>query len=241
MNNQDGIGSSPPAPQHPAHVTALRPVRGAARCAVGALLLAALAWVARAVWEIRLAMAGEPASGPPDQGEGVHRPLTALEDSYHLVTTVGGVAALVCAVAFLSWLWRVRDNGTALSGAAPRYAGYWVYLGWIVPIVNLWVPRGLVADVWQATAPGRRAPLSLNVWWGLWLVGMLSGVGLLYTDSKDEVIERAYTEPWPLLASDAVIVGAAVAAVFLVRAVTAAQSEWAGQTPDGGLRVAATS
>ncbi|MCF3134088.1 DUF4328 domain-containing protein [Streptomyces olivochromogenes] len=239
MNNHDGIG---PSPQHPVqHIPALRPVRGAARCAVGALLLAALAWVARAVWEIRLAMAGEPASGPPDQGEGVHRPLTALEDSYHQVTTLGGVAALVCAFAFLSWLWRVRDNGTDLSGAAPRYAGYWVYLGWIVPFMNLWVPRGLVADVWQATAPGRRAPLSLNVWWGLWLVGLLSGVGLLYTDSKDEVIERAYTEPWPLLASDAAIVGAAVAAVFLVRAVTAAQSERARQDPDGRIPVAATS
>ncbi|MGW7403228.1 DUF4328 domain-containing protein [Streptomyces sp. NPDC054833] len=214
----DHIAQSPQPP-------VLRPVRGAAQVAVAALLLAGAAWVVRAVWEIRLAVAGEPASGPPDQGDGNHRVLTALEDSYHFVVSVGGVAALICAFAFLSWLWRVRDNARILSGRPARHLGIWVYLGWIVPIVNLWVPRGLVADVYERSTGGKPAPLVLNVWWVLWLVGMLSGVGLVYEDSKDKVIERAYTEPWPLLASDAAVVGAAVAAVFVVRAVTAAQVE----------------
>ncbi|WP_316760528.1 DUF4328 domain-containing protein [Streptomyces herbicida] len=214
----DHIAQSPPLP-------VLQPVRGSARVAVAALLLAGAAWVVRAAWEIRLAVAGEPASGPPDQGEGNHRALTALEDSYHFVGTVGGAAALICAFAFLSWLWRVRDNARIISGRPARYLGIWVYLGWIMPIMNLWVPRGLVADVYEGSTGGKPAPLVLNVWWVLWLVGMLSGVGLVYEDSRDEVIERAYTEVWPLLASDAAVVGAAVAAVFVVRAVTAAQLE----------------
>jgi hypothetical protein len=214
----DHITQSPQPP-------VLQPVRGAAQVAVAALLLAGAAWVVRAVWEIRLAVAGEPASGPPDRGDGNHRALTALEDSYHFVVTLGGVAALICAFAFLAWLWRVRDNARILSGSPARHLGIWVYLGWIVPIVNLWVPRGLVVDVYERSTGGKPAPLVLNVWWVLWLVGMLSGVGLVYEDSKDEVIERAYTELWPLLASDAAVVGAAVAAVFVVRAVTAAQLE----------------
>lgn len=214
----DHIAQSPQPP-------VLEPVRGAARVTVAALLLAGAAWVLRAAWEIRLAVAGEPASGPPDMGDGNHRALTALEDSYHFVVTVGGVAALVCAFAFLAWLWRVRDNARILSGRPARYLGIWVYLGWIMPIMNLWVPRGLVADAYEGSTGGKPAPLVLNVWWVLWLVGMLSGVGLVYEDSKDEVIERAYTDLWPLLVSDAAVVGAAVAAVFVVRAVTAAQLE----------------
>lgn len=201
----------------------LRPVRPAALFAVAALLLAGAAWLSRAVWEVRLAAAGLPASGPPDQGDGNHRPLTALENSYHLVSDVGDVVFVICAVAFIAWLWRVRDNARALSGQRPKYLGIWVYAGWIVPVMNLWVPRGLVADVHRASAPDRPLPAVLNVWWALWLVGILSGVGLVYSTSRDKVIERAYTDVWQLLVSDAAVVGAAVAAVFVVRAVTELQ------------------
>ncbi|MFI5687213.1 DUF4328 domain-containing protein [Streptomyces sp. NPDC051636] len=207
------------------HPAGLRPARVVGRCAEGALLLAGVAWAARAVWQVRLSLTGEPASGPPDQGNGVHRKLTGLEDSYHIVSALGDGAALLCVLVFLSWLWRVRDNARAFSGEPPRYAGIWVYVGWVLPVANLWVPRGIVVDVHQKTAPGRPLPLSVNVWWGLWLAGMLSGVGLMYKDSTDEVIERAYTEVWPLLACEAAVVAAAVAGVFVVRAVTAAQDQ----------------
>ncbi|MFF4040957.1 DUF4328 domain-containing protein [Streptomyces sp. NPDC001816] len=203
----------------------LRPIKVSGQLTAGALLLAGLAWVVRAVWEVRLAMAGEPASGPPDQGNGVHRALNGLEDSYHLVTSLGGGAAFLCALLFLSWMWRVRDNARALTGQAPKYAGIWVYLGWIVPVVNLWFPRGIVADAFRTTAPGRKLPVSVNVWWGLWLVGMLGGAGIVYRDSTDEIIARAYSEVWPLLVSDAAVIGAAVAGAFAVRAVTAVQVE----------------
>ncbi|WP_406443703.1 DUF4328 domain-containing protein [Streptomyces sp. NBC_01613] len=221
----DHIAAPTPAP-------ALNRVRGAGLFTTATLALAGAGWAARAVWHVRLAMAGEPASGLPDQGEGVHRPLTSLEDSYHLVSTAGGFAALLCAAAFLGWLGRVRDNGRALSRTSPRYGGVWVYFGWLVPIANLWIPRGIIADAYRASAPGQRLPRSLNVWWGLWLIGMVSGVGLMYSDSTDEVIARAYTDVWQLLASDAAVVGAAVAGIFLVRAVTAVQDQYVS----GGVR-----
>ncbi|MFH9005530.1 DUF4328 domain-containing protein [Streptomyces afghaniensis] len=210
-----------PAPT-PGPAPALRPVRGAARCAVVALALAALAWAARAVWHLRLAMTGQPASGPPDQGGGTHRPLTALEDSYHLVSSVGAAVTVVCALAFLSWLDRVRDNARALSGAEPRYAYPWLLLGWVVPVVNLWIPRGIVADAHRSVFPDRRLPAVVNWWWGLWLAGLAGGVGLVYADSTDEVIARAYTDVLPLLAADAVIVAAAGTAALMIRTLTTA-------------------
>jgi hypothetical protein len=211
--------------QAPGAALEYRPVQVTGRLAVGGLLLGGLAWVARGVWEARLALAGEPASGPPDQGDGVHRPLNGLENSYHFVTALGGGAVVVCALLFISWLLRLRDNARALSGEAPKYAGIWLYLGWIVPFVNLWFPRGIIADAYRRSVPGRRLPVSVDVWWGLWLIGMLSGVGIVSRDSTDEIIARAYTGVWPLLASDAAVVGAAVAGAFAVRAVTAAQVE----------------
>ncbi|MGC4975189.1 DUF4328 domain-containing protein [Streptomyces sp. DT199] len=203
----------------------LRPARGAARCAIAALALAAVAWTARAVWHLRLSAAGEPASGPPDQGGGVHRPLNALEDSYHLVASVGSAVTAVCVLAFLFWLDQVRDNAKALSGAAPRYGYPWLWLGWIVPVVNLWIPRGVVADVHRSVFPERRLPAVVNWWWGLWLAGLAGGVGIIYSDDTDEVIARAYSEVLPLLAADLVIVAAAVAAALMVHTLTTAQQQ----------------
>ena len=213
-----------PAPA-PTPGPVLRPVRGAARCAVAALALAALAWAARAVWHVRLAMAGQPASGPPDQGGGQHRPLTALEDSYHLVSSVGAAVTVVCALAFLAWLDRVRDNARALSGAEPRYGYPWLFLGWIVPVVNLWIPRGIVADAHRSVFPDRRLPAVVNWWWALWLAGLAGGVGLIHADSTDEVIARAYTGVLPLLAADVVIVAAAGTAALMIRTLTTAQQQ----------------
>ncbi|MFF8783584.1 DUF4328 domain-containing protein [Streptomyces sp. NPDC015125] len=212
----------------------LRPVRGAARCAVAALVLAGAAWAAVALWQLRLALSGMPASGLPDQGGGRHRTLTALENAFHLVSALAGATTVLCALAFLAWLWRVRDNARALSGEPPRYAGPWVYAGWIVPVANLWVPRGIIVDIHRASAPGERLPRAVNWWWGLWLAGMLSGTGLMYTGSTDDVIARAYQGVPPLLAADTAVIGAAVAGIFVVRALTAAQQQRIGSSPRFG-------
>ncbi|MGW0732191.1 DUF4328 domain-containing protein [Streptomyces sp. NPDC002851] len=201
----------------------LRPVRTVARCAIVAFALAVLAWVVRALWQLRLAAAGVPASGPPDQGGGRHRPLNALENSYHLVSDLGDATTALCAITFLVWLWRVRDNARALSGQPPRYGWPWVYAGWIVPIINLWVPRSIVADAHRASAPDERLPWVVNVWWGLWLVGLASGLGPMYTGSTDTVIARAYDDVNWLLVGDAGLAGAALAGAFVVRALTSAQ------------------
>ncbi|MFJ3711915.1 DUF4328 domain-containing protein [Streptomyces sp. NBC_01387] len=202
---------------------ALRPVRGAAHCAVAAFALSGATWLVRALWQLRLAASGVPAAGPPDQGDGRHRPLTALEDSYHLVSRLGDAATALCVIAFLAWLLNARDNARTLSGKPPRYALPWVYAGWIVPIANLWVPRGIVADIHRRCAPGERLPRAVNWWWGLWLAGTLSGVGLMYTGSTDQVIARTYTDVPMLLVADAAVIGAAAAGIFVVRALTAAQ------------------
>ncbi|MEU8675462.1 DUF4328 domain-containing protein [Streptomyces sp. NPDC048560] len=202
---------------------ALRPVQGVTHVAVAALLLAGAAWAALAVWHVRLAAAGQPASGPPDQGGGRHRPLNELENAYHLVSSLTEVATALCAIVFLAWLWSVRDNARALSGERPRYAWPWVYAGWVVPVANLWVPRGIIADIHRSSAPDERLPRALNWWWGLWLVGTLTGTGLLHADTADNVIARAYTDVAPLLFVDAAVIGTAVAGALMIRAVSAVQ------------------
>ncbi|WP_328748879.1 DUF4328 domain-containing protein [Streptomyces sp. NBC_00285] len=201
----------------------LRTVRGSAQLAVVGLGLAGAAWVLRAVWHVRLAVAGEPAGGLPDQGEGRHRPLNALENGYHLVSAAGDLLTLLCAALFIGWVWRMRDNARALSGEPPRYAGIWVYASWIVPLANLWIPRGIVVDIHRKSAPDRKLPVIVNVWWALWLVGMVTGLGLTYRGGADDVIARAYHGVGSLLFADLAVIGAAVAGILMVRALTAVQ------------------
>ncbi|MCE4941851.1 MULTISPECIES: DUF4328 domain-containing protein [Streptomyces] len=212
-----------------AHLTqqALRPIRGRARSAVATLVLAGAAWATQAVWHVRLAAAGLPPSGLPNQGDGRHRPLTGLENAYHVVSALADAATLLCAVAFLLWLSRVRDNAHVLSGRPPRHAWPWVLLGWIVPVAQLWVPRGIVVDAHQRSAPKERVPRAVNWWWGLWLAGIPSGI-LKFSVSTDDVIARAYRDVRLLLAADVAVVAAAVAAVFVVRELTAVQQKHLG-------------
>jgi hypothetical protein len=92
-----------------------------------------------------------------------------------------------------------------------------------VPVANLWIPRGIVADIHERSAPGRKLPVVVNVWWALWLAGMVTGVGLMYDGDTDDVIARAYHGVTTLLVADLAVVGAAVAAILMVRALTAVQ------------------
>ncbi|MGV9497633.1 DUF4328 domain-containing protein [Streptomyces sp. NPDC003642] len=118
----------------------------------------------------------------------------------------------------------------ALSGTAPRYGSFWLLLGWVVPVANLWIPRGVVADVHRSVFPERRLPAVVNWWWGLWLAGLAGNAGILYSDDTDEIIARAYTGVLPLLTADLAIVAAAVAAALMIRTLTAAQEEQLART-----------
>ncbi|CCH31511.1 putative secreted protein [Saccharothrix espanaensis DSM 44229] len=91
--------------------------------------------------------------------------LSALMDGVNAVWLVSGPAAVILVVA---WLWQARS---AVEGSPHRYGQRWVVWGWL-PVVGLWVPRRVVADVWAASAPPpERARRSVvNWWWGLWLL-----------------------------------------------------------------------
>jgi hypothetical protein len=70
----------------------------------------------------------------------------------------------------------------------------------------------------------------VNWWWALWLAGLAGGGGLIYADSTDGVIARAYTDVLPLLAADVVIVAAAGTAALMVRTLTTAQQQRMDET-----------
>jgi hypothetical protein len=103
------------------------------------------------------------------------RATTRLLTAYADVFAVAGALALLTGMLFLGWLWRAHRQ----AGAARRYRTGWVVVGWLFPVVNLWLPPRLIHDVWVGSAPHRRADrhragVIVAAWW----ISLLSAVGL---------------------------------------------------------------
>jgi hypothetical protein len=76
-------------------------------------------------------------------------------------------------VLFLVWFARCRRNAELLSPGRVPGSVTWAVLAWLIPVFNLWVPRGLVQDVHRASAPDGAGPgrsdALVNVWWAAWI------------------------------------------------------------------------
>ncbi|WP_336053044.1 DUF4328 domain-containing protein [Streptomyces sp. CA2R101] len=139
---------------------------------------------------------------------------------------------LATAVVFVVWFHRTRVNAEVF---APEYHARkrgWAIWGWIVPVVNLWFPRQIATDIWNASADdSSRSRALLNWWWGLWIVNLIFGrlAGRRYSGAGGpEEIKGAIAG---LMASDVFNILAAVLAIFFVRRLTRMQHEKALRGP----------
>ena len=73
------------------------------------------------------------------------------------------------AVAFLTWLLKVRRGLPAL-GAEPRYSAGWTVGAWLIPGVQLVAPYLVMRDLWRGCGAGPAALLGL--FWALFATGL---------------------------------------------------------------------
>jgi Domain of unknown function (DUF4328) len=101
-------------------------------------------------------------------------PAPQLERGSELYRLVSSLALLVEVGLWVTtalWLTRVRQNALVLNPYGQRRSEVWVWLAWLVPVVNLWFPKQVVDDALSATASagGRRRP-GTALWWTAWLL-----------------------------------------------------------------------
>ncbi|MEZ5139964.1 MAG: DUF4328 domain-containing protein [Acidimicrobiales bacterium] len=110
--------------------------------------------------------------------------LTAADDTASTLATLGLVALLLTALAFLVWRYRVQANLEQTFGFRRlEFTPGWAVGWWFVPIANLWKPKQAMNEAWVASDPSARpsAPLTarpsplLSAWWAAWLIA--AGVG----------------------------------------------------------------
>lgn len=86
-------------------------------------------------------------------------------------TAWSGTHFVVSAVALLAtayWLIRLRNVAAVTAPEVPhRRDTFWALGGWVIPIVSLWFPYQLIADLNRALGARVRG---LLVWWAGWLV-----------------------------------------------------------------------
>jgi hypothetical protein len=99
-------------------------------------------------------------------------PIGAYERSASSIATIAGIAGVallvqaVVGLVFLGWLHRARTNAKLLSPAPHRYSPGWAIGAWFVPVVNLVLPRVIVADVLRASrSDGAPTVAAVNGWW----------------------------------------------------------------------------
>lgn len=95
----------------------------------------------------------------------------ALAPALDSASTLGGMAFLASAAAWISTAWWLIDLRRVADWAAPghphRRSSWWALAAWVVPVVSLWFPYQLVADCSRAL---RSRVTGFWPWWIGWLL-----------------------------------------------------------------------
>jgi len=84
---------------------------------------------------------------------------------------------LVVIPVFLVWFYRARKNADG-RGQDQRWGPGWAIGAWFVPVVWLWFPYQIMADIWRANLPAERRANAARLpgfWWGCWIAGDIFG------------------------------------------------------------------
>ncbi|MFI6039107.1 DUF4328 domain-containing protein [Streptomyces sp. NPDC051315] len=170
-------------------------------------------------------------------GGGYGAPLLERADRadllYGTAALLQGTALLTSAVLFLCWFYRVRVNAEVFQPFAHSKKRGWAIGAWFTPVVNLWFPRRITLDIWEASGPwGAPRPHGLvNAWWTLWIVSLVAGrVG--YVRHRDAETAREIQDAvGQVMFADALDLLAAALAVLVVLRLTRMQHEKALRGP----------
>jgi hypothetical protein len=81
------------------------------------------------------------------------------------------------------WLKKLHLAATAINPTAMRLKRPWVFWSWIVPVVSLWFPKGIVEDLLKANGNDEAKSLigkDTLTWWLTWVgFALVNNVGIV--------------------------------------------------------------
>ena len=146
-------------------------------------------------------------------------------DSLALKVHSGSI--LVCVIVYVSWFVLVRGNAGVFDPAEQSMKSWWAVVGWFAPGLNLWYPRRITLEIWDASSPAgaRRSHLLVNVWWTLWILSLIADwMGDLHYEERFGPDENHAVVELSLIA-DVVEIAAGALAILVVLRLTRMQHE----------------
>jgi Domain of unknown function (DUF4328) len=86
------------------------------------------------------------------------------------------VAFLLAAPTVVVWFHRAHRNLHAFTGVEPSIRSWWASWGWFVPVVSLYLPHSVLAEIADHTLWRDRIRYLAPVWWLSWLTGVVLAV-----------------------------------------------------------------
>ena len=165
-------------------------------------------------------------------GAGSPARLEELEVNESTVVLAQALVGLVIVFVFSRWLYRAAAAAQATGEMtfSPGWAVGWFF----VPVLNLYRPYQVLAELWRASA-GRRgadrsaAPVVLRLWWLCWVLRILVELALSW-QGRQMTMAGAADLATNLIQTQLTLLGAlldlplAVTALLLVRRITARQA-----------------
>ncbi|MFJ9761127.1 DUF4328 domain-containing protein [Streptomyces sp. NPDC101149] len=226
------VAPEPEAPQFTAAPVAwLRSPVGLGRTAATLLGLVVVLdlfafWAAMVVYDVAGDLANGGASGVGERAE-------RADSLYSSVGLLQTSVLLTCVVVFLCWFHRVRVNAEVFSPFGHAKKRGWAIGAWFVPIVNLWFPRRITLDIWDASSPWDtpRSHGLVDAWWTLWLLSVLTNRSGSFAYRSADTAEEIRGAVRQVLVADVVDAAAAVLAILVVLRLTRMQHEKALRGP----------
>jgi hypothetical protein len=138
----------------------------------------------------------------------------------------------VTGVLFLRWTYLAGVNARALSGSPMLFTPGWAVGWYFVPVATLWKPYQALKEIFRASDPDSEGdwqqashPGLLPLWWTFWISSNMLGQAAFRTGLRAEGASELLTSSWVMWLSDAIDIPLGLAAIAVVAALQARQSE----------------
>ncbi|MGJ5833288.1 DUF4328 domain-containing protein [Streptomyces ossamyceticus] len=166
-------------------------------------------------------------------GSAIEADADRADQLYAMTGTAQSVAFLATVVVFLVWFHRVRVNAEVFEPFGHSKKRGWAIGGWFVPVVNLWFPRRIAIDAWDASSPWAK-PRShglVNAWWTFWLIGNVVSQAGTRAYARAVTADELHSATQVVLFADAFEILSAGLAVLFVLTLTRMQDDKARSGP----------
>lgn len=170
-------------------------------------------------------------------GDAVQRDADHADSVMAAAGYVQSATLLAAIVVYLVWFHRVRINAEVFNPFGHREGRGSAVWGWFVPVLNLWRPRRVMLDIWDASGRANSGtPHGLvNAWWTLWIIDLVADRAGFVAYRKAGTAREIHAAASQLMIADVLDIVAAVLAVLVVLRLTRMQNEKAlrGPVPPG--------